>query len=151
MNLSSKKQAGFGLLEVLIAVLVLAVSLLTIASLQTRSLQFNQSAYWRSQANIMAYDAMERLRVDRATFLGGFSSDFGATPSNAAIADWVGGLAEVIPGGEGQINCQRVGVVNTTLCTVSVRWLETNIFGDDVAEGDLDAEARTTFTYVSNI
>lgn len=151
MNLPGK-QVGFGLMEVLIAVLILAVSLLAIASLQTRSLQYNQSAYWRSQANIMAYDVMERLRVDRSLYMdvNGFNSNFGA-PGNAMVADWVDRLNQVIPGGEGQISCQPLADVNTTLCTVSVRWLESNIFGDDIDAAELDAEARTTFTYVSNI
>lgn len=56
------KQAGFTLVEILIAALILSVGLLGIAGMQARGLQFNQSAYERSQATIMAYDIADRMR-----------------------------------------------------------------------------------------
>lgn len=145
-----KQQNGVGLIEVMVAVLVLSISLLAIASLQTRSLQYNQSAYWRSQANILAYDVMDRLRIERSEFDDGFQSGFGAVPGNEALAEWATTVSRVIPGGEGAIDCNRLTNPSIVLCSVSVRWVEANIFGE-VAEADLDGEARTTFTYVSSI
>ena len=60
------KNAGFTLIEVLIAMLVLAVSLLGLAGLQATSLRNNQSAYNRSQATQLAYDLADRMRANAA-------------------------------------------------------------------------------------
>ncbi len=58
------KNAGFTLIEVLIAMLVLAVGLLGLAGLQATSLRNNQSAYNRSQATQLAYDLADRMRAN---------------------------------------------------------------------------------------
>jgi type IV pilus assembly protein PilV len=57
-----KSQTGFTLVEVLIAVVILAVGLLGLAGLQTTGLSNNQSAYNRSQATQLAYDIADRMR-----------------------------------------------------------------------------------------
>lgn len=58
------KNTGFTLIEVLIAMLVLAVGLLGLAGLQATSLRNNQSAYNRSQATQLAYDLADRMRAN---------------------------------------------------------------------------------------
>jgi len=58
------KNIGFTLIEVLIAMLVLAVGLLGLASLQVKSLSNTQSAYNRSLATMLAYDLVERMRAN---------------------------------------------------------------------------------------
>ena len=58
------KNTGFTLIEVLIAMLVLAVGLLGLAGLQATSLKNNQSAYNRSQATQLAYDLADRMRAN---------------------------------------------------------------------------------------
>lgn len=55
------KQQGMTLLEVLIALIVLSIGLLSIASLQLRSVQFSHASYERSMAVISANDMVERL------------------------------------------------------------------------------------------
>ncbi len=59
------KQQGFTLIEVLIAVVILAVGLLGMASLTLNSLQSSQGASLRSQASALAGDLGERLRANR--------------------------------------------------------------------------------------
>ena len=61
-----KTNIGFTLIEVLIAMLVLAVGLLGLAGLQATSLRNNQSAYNRSQATQLAYDLADRIRANVA-------------------------------------------------------------------------------------
>lgn len=61
---SFKHLGGFTLIEVMVALVVLAVGLLGMASLMTRSQQSNESAYSRSQATLMAYDIVERIRAN---------------------------------------------------------------------------------------
>lgn len=55
---------GFTLIEVLVAAFVLAIGLLGLAGLQAKSLQLNHSAYQRSQASIIAYDIIDRMRAN---------------------------------------------------------------------------------------
>jgi len=59
-------EGGFTLIEVLIALVILAVGLLGMATLMTTSLQSNQGAYRRSQASLQAYDLVERMRMNRS-------------------------------------------------------------------------------------
>lgn len=55
---------GFSLLEVLIAVLILAIGLLGTAGLVMQSMKSNQSSYQRTQASLLAYDLAERMRLN---------------------------------------------------------------------------------------
>lgn len=60
------KQQGAGLIEVLIALLVLAIGLLGLGALQTQSLKFNNESYFRTQATLLAMDMADRLRANKA-------------------------------------------------------------------------------------
>ena len=62
--LSCQRDDGFSLMEVLIAMLVLAIGLLSLASLQAQSLRFNHDSYVRSQATILAYEIMDKMRAN---------------------------------------------------------------------------------------
>lgn len=57
-------QRGVGLIEVLVAVLVLAIGLLGIAGLQSQALKNNQSAFERSQAVTLTYLMMDAMRAN---------------------------------------------------------------------------------------
>ncbi len=61
-----KKHSGFTLIEVLVAVVILAGGLLGLAALQATSLGNNTSAYYRSQATQLAYDMADRMRANSA-------------------------------------------------------------------------------------
>lgn len=65
------ESAGFTLVEVLVAVVVLAIGLLGLASLRVASLHFNHSAYLRSQATLMAYDMAERMKANPVALRNG--------------------------------------------------------------------------------
>ncbi len=56
-------QGGFSIVEVLIAVLILAIGLLGVAGVQLASLQQTTSANLRSQATLYAQDAAERINA----------------------------------------------------------------------------------------
>lgn len=58
------RQTGFSLIEVLVALLVLSVGLLGLAMLQVTGMKFNSDAYFRTQATILAYDIMDRMRAN---------------------------------------------------------------------------------------
>ena len=69
-----KKQHGFLLFEVMIAMFILAVGVLGMASLQTLSIRYAQDAYFITQANIAVVGMAESMRINRTLRLqGGFS------------------------------------------------------------------------------
>ncbi|MFZ1344996.1 type IV pilus modification protein PilV [Thiothrix eikelboomii] len=66
-----RSQAGFNLLEVLIATLVLSLGLLGLAGLQVGSLKATQNASLKQGATLVLYDLLERMRSNRQTVLAG--------------------------------------------------------------------------------
>jgi type IV pilus assembly protein PilV len=64
MSMTRNQQNGFSMIELLIALLILAVGLFGTASLMMTSMQSNQSAAVRSQASWLAYDIIERMRLN---------------------------------------------------------------------------------------
>ncbi|MDZ7663690.1 type IV pilus modification protein PilV [Thiohalophilus sp.] len=69
--LMRSKQSGFTLIEVLVTVLILAIGFLGLAGLQLSALRNNNSAYERSQASILTYDIIDRMRANRDSALNG--------------------------------------------------------------------------------
>ncbi|HEU0198650.1 MAG TPA: type IV pilus modification protein PilV, partial [Nevskiaceae bacterium] len=57
-------QAGVGLIEVLVAALVLAVGILGIAALQTKALASSGDAMGRSMATIATYSIIDAMSLD---------------------------------------------------------------------------------------
>jgi len=62
MSQSLRQQKGFSMIEILIALVILAIGLLGMATLMMNSLQTSQSAAMRSAATLAAYDLAERMR-----------------------------------------------------------------------------------------
>lgn len=62
---TGRQQSGFSLIEVLVAILVMAFGLLGFALLQTMSLRFAQGANQRTQATNLAYDLLDQMRANR--------------------------------------------------------------------------------------
>jgi len=58
------QQRGFTLIEVLVAIVILAVGLVGIAGLQAQSLRNSQDSYFRTQANAFATDLADRMRAN---------------------------------------------------------------------------------------
>jgi type IV pilus assembly protein PilV len=68
---SGARYHGFGLLEALIAAVVLAIGLLGLASLYAVSLKSAGSAQLRTQATLLAEDILERMRANRTRAIDG--------------------------------------------------------------------------------
>jgi type IV pilus assembly protein PilV len=71
-SISSRRNNGFTLIEVLIALLVLSFGLLGLAMLQATGLRFNNDSYMRTQATILAYDLIDRIRANKAASDAGY-------------------------------------------------------------------------------
>lgn len=63
--MNRKSTSGFTMIEMLIAIIVLSIGLIGIAALQARGQQFNYVAYVRTQASFLAYDIMDRMRLNQ--------------------------------------------------------------------------------------
>ncbi len=145
-------QKGAGLIEVLVTVLILATSLLAMGALQSRSLQFNHSAYLRSQANIIAYDILDRMRINKPEEnLGSYDHDLddakpgaGGDLAQRDLNEWLTFVERNLPGGKGAIDCD-----NERVCTITLEWVEQDSFGEEVDPED--GQETTTFTYSTRI
>jgi type IV pilus assembly protein PilV len=63
-KISAHTQAGVGLIDVMIAVVVFSFGLLAVASLQTITKQSNFEAIQRTNASMLAHDLLERMRLN---------------------------------------------------------------------------------------
>ncbi|WP_266169527.1 type IV pilus modification protein PilV [Dyella subtropica] len=77
-------QSGVGLIEVLVAVLVLSIAFLGIAALQATSLSTNNSAMARSMATIASYSIMDSMRADLSNAKAGSYNNTGASALDAS-------------------------------------------------------------------
>ncbi len=55
-------QSGLGLIEIMIAVVLISVGFLAAAKMQVEGMRFSQSAYYQSQAYFLASDMIDRMR-----------------------------------------------------------------------------------------
>lgn len=131
-----KYQSGVGLIEVLVTLLVLTTALIALATLQTRALQFNHGSYIESQANIYAYDILDRMRsnvLGDTTLLTEYNlGEDGKSAAKNAIAQrdltqWQAGLASSLPNGKGKINCDSA----TRICIITILWSDVKLLKVD--------------------
>lgn len=59
------QQSGFTLIEVAIAVFVLAIGILGIAGMQSVGVRESQNTYFRTQADMLVHDMLDRMRANR--------------------------------------------------------------------------------------
>lgn len=58
------REAGFSMIEVLVALLIITVGLLAMGSLQANSMRSTNDAFMRTQAGIAAQDMADRMRAN---------------------------------------------------------------------------------------
>ncbi|MEL6300419.1 MAG: type IV pilus modification protein PilV [Pseudomonadota bacterium] len=135
MSISKRRQmrhqSGYTLLEVLIASIVLTVGLIGVASLQVGGTRLNNSAYLRTQASIMAYDIVDRMRANiPAARVGSYdilladaAPGATATVPDIDLIQWRNLLNYYLPEGTGQI--ERIAGADATVpsrFTITVQW-----------------------------
>lgn len=79
----SRRERGFSMVEAMVSVLVLSGGLLGLAFLQAQGMKFNTEAYQRSQATVLAYDIIDRLRANPAA---ANSNSYEVTSAASAIS-----------------------------------------------------------------
>lgn len=136
--------AGFTLIEVLIALVVLAIGMLGIAAVYLEGLRASRDALLRTQAVILAADMGDRIRANRYVLAGAQLYDPSATAATANntcdkttdptsvctpaqmfandLARWQAALQARLPGGAGTVGFQLVNTIPTY--TITVTWAQ---------------------------
>ncbi len=164
---SSIKTKGFTLIEVLIAMIILAFGLLGLAGLQASGLKQNLSAHQRSQATTLAYDFSDRVRTNsmqRITYVDDSAGDgtekdsclttAGCSPEDMAKHDifaWKNQITSSLPSGTGDMTqtagagtpCAPASTPTSPACTDDV--FTTTITWDDNKDGN-NASFSVSFT-----
>ena len=76
-NLKIKKQAGFNLIEVLLALLILSIGLLGVAGLQTTAVKASHTAMLKSIAITKVSAMIERIRANPAVDINEYALEAG--------------------------------------------------------------------------
>lgn len=130
----TSRQGGIGLVEVLIAVLILAIGLLGLASMQTNGMRMTNGSMSRSQAVFLANDIVERARanrINRADYVLAPDADGNVDPCDLTLAydatltvaqndmtEWLNSLACLLPDADASI----VLDVPTNRMDVTIEW-----------------------------
>lgn len=140
-------QSGVGLIEVLIAVLVLSIGFLGMAALMAKSMATNNSAMARSMATISSYSILDALRADIVAARAGSYNNgtvkadscpaAGSSLSSVQLNSWCKELGNALGAQSttsGQITCTSAGE-----CTVTITF-------DDSRAGDGGAANQKVIT-----
>ena len=134
------RERGSSLVEALVTVVLLGISLLGMAMLHAQSFKLSTGSYARSQANLMAFEIMDRMRaaaVDPSAPAisgyttanpGGSCTYTGTVASDAQITNdlncWYTKLGTTLPGASASIT------QSGNLFTITINWTEQSIRED---------------------
>ena len=155
MQEKMKRQLGFSLIEVLIALIVMSVGMLGIAGLYVQSLQAGRTSMFRHQAVALAGDVADRIRANPTA---GISYTDAAGADNGCVAAgvdcdtagmalhdvwlWKQQACNSLPGAAAAGGCVGTGgdvtvafddTVTPPLYTITVSWEEPGITALDAA------------------
>ncbi|MGH2422246.1 type IV pilus modification protein PilV [Pseudomonas sp. C 49-2] len=140
----SRRQIGMTLIEVLVAVLILAMGLLGAAVIQLNALKYTDSSRMTSQASFIAYDMLDRIRANSAVdYSWGRAERAPVSSASTSVRDLdlhdfeanILGFAGATAKGSVSVSAGEV--------TVSISW--------DDSRGANRPGARETFTLTSRI
>ncbi len=112
-----RRQRGVSLLEVLISIVILSVGLLGYAGLQTISMKNNTSALHRSQATILAYDIIDRIRANRPNYAN-YIVALGAVGTYPDVISWKNNVAATLPDGKAEVKIELA----TNIVEITIQW-----------------------------
>jgi len=137
-----QRQKGVSFIEALVALVILAVGLLGVLSMQARGLNSNQRAMFSTEVTLLAYDMADRIFSYSTS--GANAGEYGSITIEPSTADCTGSLCTIaqidqnewidsfelssLPGWRGDVSWAQA----TSTYTISIRW-------DDERRGDLVA------------
>jgi type IV pilus assembly protein PilV len=125
--------AGAGLVEALIALLILAFGVLGIAGMQMASLRDSQSSVERTQATMLTYSILDAMRANRdAAINNQYDSGMlceaptGGTLAANDLVRWIGSLQGTLSASAcGEVDCQG------DQCTITIQWSDARAGGEE--------------------
>ena len=130
--------AGVGLVEVMVAVAILAFGMLGIAALQATAMRNGKSSAERSRAVVATYSILERMRANYAV-AGNGGYDLAAmtcdSPNAGDLAatdlhEWIESLHEQL----GPTACGQIVDCGSDACTIIVQWDDSRGTGGSAAQ-----------------
>lgn len=125
-------QRGVGIVEVLVAVLVLSIGLLGLAGLQIHTLRNSTSSMERNVAVMETHAIADAMRADRDNAMaGGFDIALGAdapagdTFAEVVLASWLENLTASL----GEDAAGRVDCAGGALCEIEIQWNDSRATG----------------------
>jgi len=128
-----RRQRGIGMIEVLIAVLIVSIGFLGMAALQARALSTNNSAMARSMATVASYSILDAMRADivnagtgayNGTVTANSCPATGTTLASAQLNAWCSQLGKAlgaVASTTGAVNCLAAGPTSVD-CTVTIQY-----------------------------
>ena len=127
------------MVELLVSLLIFTFGMLGLAGLQTRTLTFNQSSLFRSQASALTDDILDRMRADRNNAALGRWDVATGTASSAMPAtqlyetdskDWKAQVEALLPSGQASIATDTAAGADAGVVTITIQWDDTRGAGD---------------------
>lgn len=140
-------QRGFSMIEILIAIVVLAIGLLGFALLQTTTLRYTQSANSRTLATNLGYSLLDQMRTNRLSAARYAGAGFATNTLTEDVCNPAAG-SDVVDLGIANWRCQVFNALGPTAAatvtynaagqaTVQLTWGERSA---------IESEDKTTFT-----
>lgn len=170
-SLRRRAQLGIGLIEVLVAMFVIAIGLLGVAKMQGVAIADSTISSRRAIAAMQAASLASMMHANKGYWAGGgapavmtltgTANDNSALSSQSAVcttnictpiqmaafdlSSWAGQLADLLPTGEtATIRCSQVTNVPVT-CTIEINWQELSVaLNKNASQGGTESAPKYT-------
>jgi type IV pilus assembly protein PilV len=144
---------GVGMIEVLIAVLVVSIGFLGMAALQAKALSTNNSAMARSMATVNTYSILDSMRADivnakagdyNGTVTANACPTAGTSLVSTQLAAWCGQLGDALGAvatTTGNVACSSVGD-----CTITIQYDDSRGTAATVSTSSVGSNAQKVVT-----